>query len=277
MSGAIEQQLQQRFPELRHSLPDMSMAPALGRRRKSSSPSRQSRCNETMDAIKAYILREGLQPGDPLPTEQELTEKLGASRSSVREAVRKLEALHIVQVIHGRGTFVGDLSLEPLIETLTFRALTAPSTNFETLYAVIEVRRFIDIGTAEMVVAALKHASAEDLSELNDLVEKMCTRAAAGEDFFEDDITFHTCLLSQIGNEALTQVGRSLCLVHMSVLPRLGLHISAELAETAVSHRAILEAAQDGDVEEYRRAITSHYEPVEAIVREKLGYVRAYF
>lgn len=271
MPGAIERQLRESFPELKQTLPDMSMATALGSSQKFTSSNRQSRCNEAMDAIKAYILREGLHPGDPLPSEQELIEKLGTSRSSVREAVRKLEALHIVQVIHGRGTFVGDFSLEPLIETLTFRTLAAPGTNFETLYDVIEVRRSIDIGTAEMVVAALKRASTEELSELNDLVENMRVRAVAGEDFFADDIAFHTRLLRQIGHDALTQVGRSLCLVHMSVLPRLGLHVSAELTETAVSHRVILEAAQDGDVEEYCRAIISHYEPVEAIIRENFS------
>ena len=51
----------------------------------------RSRCDVTMDAIKSYILRERLQPGDLLPTEVELCEAVGASRSSVREAVRKLE------------------------------------------------------------------------------------------------------------------------------------------------------------------------------------------
>ena len=63
----------------------------------------RSRCDVTMDAIKSYILRERLQPGDLLPTEIELCEAVGASRSSVREAVRKLEGLNIVNVEHGRG------------------------------------------------------------------------------------------------------------------------------------------------------------------------------
>ena len=65
-----------------------------------------------MDAIKSYILRERLQPGDVLPTETQLCDTIGASRSSVREAVRKLEALNIVKVEHGKGTFVGSLSLD---------------------------------------------------------------------------------------------------------------------------------------------------------------------
>ena len=57
--------------------------------------SARSRCDETMDAIKSYILREHLQSGDVMPTETQLCDTIGASRSSVREAVRKLEALNI--------------------------------------------------------------------------------------------------------------------------------------------------------------------------------------
>ena len=93
----------------------------------------RSRCDVTMDAIKSYILRERLQPGDLLPTEVELCEAVGASRSSVREAVRKLEGLNIVNVEHGRGTFVGSLSLDPMVETLAFRSMVSVGKNFDDL------------------------------------------------------------------------------------------------------------------------------------------------
>lgn len=228
----------------------------------------RSRCDETMDTIKAYIIREGLGPGDPLPTENELVGELGASRSSVREAIRKLEALRIVQVVHGRGMFVGDLSLEPLMETLAFRATTLPGENCKTLWDVIQFRRAIDMGTAEVVVAALQGT---DPAELSENIQRMRQSAAAGQTFLADDIRFHTHLLGKTGNEVLTQVARSLWLVHMSVLPRLGLQVSAELVETAESHQTLLDAAVSGDVDKYREAVASHYEPIEAIVRSELS------
>src|SRR5690625_4162533 len=64
--------------------------------------------------IQDLILAEGLAPGDPMPTEGALCEQLGISRSSVREAMRTLASLDIVEVRHGHGTFVGQLSLSPL-------------------------------------------------------------------------------------------------------------------------------------------------------------------
>ena len=71
-----------------------------------------------MDAIKSYILRHGLHPGDRLPTESALCADLGVSRSSVREALRRLQALDIVTVRQGSGSYVGEMSMQPLVETL---------------------------------------------------------------------------------------------------------------------------------------------------------------
>ncbi|PTK34592.1 FadR family transcriptional regulator, partial [Staphylococcus hominis] len=74
-----------------------------------------------MDAIKAYILKHQLTTGDPLPTEAKLCADLGVSRSSVREALRKLEALDIISVRQGRGSVVGQMSMQPLVETLVLK------------------------------------------------------------------------------------------------------------------------------------------------------------
>lgn len=147
----------------------------------------RSRCDVTMDAIKSYILRERLQPGDLLPTEIELCEAVGASRSSVREAVRKLEGLNIVNVEHGRGTFVGSLSLDPMVETLAFRSMVSVGKNFDDLKDVVELRRFLDLGCADEVCAKVKGT---EQPELDALVDAMVSSAERGEDFLYADIDF---------------------------------------------------------------------------------------
>ena len=93
-----------------------------------TAPTLPSRTETTMDAIEQYILKNHLQPGDPLPTESALCESLGVSRSSVREALRQLKALEIVTVQQGRGAFVGDMTLRPLIKTVFLRSSTAPDS-----------------------------------------------------------------------------------------------------------------------------------------------------
>ncbi|MCW1065571.1 FadR/GntR family transcriptional regulator, partial [Streptococcus anginosus] len=65
------------------------------------------------------------------------------SRSSIREAIRKLEALNIVRVEHGKGTFIGSLSLSPMVETLAFRALISADKNLIDLQNVVEMRKFL--------------------------------------------------------------------------------------------------------------------------------------
>lgn len=111
-----------------------------------------TRATETVERIKQFITTNGLQPGDCLPSESDLCDRLGVSRSSVREAVRTLSTLDIVDVQHGRGTFVGNATLHPLVETLAFRVDMLPGENQQALREVIEVRRGIDLGEARQEI-----------------------------------------------------------------------------------------------------------------------------
>ena len=79
----------------------------------------------------------GLKPGDALPTKAELCDTLGVSRSSVREAIRTLSTLDIVDVRHGHGTYVGPMSLDPRVEALVFRGVLSPDGSFEALREVV--------------------------------------------------------------------------------------------------------------------------------------------
>lgn len=227
----------------------------------------RSRCDIAMDAIKTYIIREHLDVGDPLPNEATLCNKLGVSRSSVREAIRKLEALHIVNVEHGKGMFVGDLSLDPLVDSLSFRALIDANENMAELRNVIQVRRILDLGVAEQVVEAM--CGTEQL-ELEELARQMSESASERATFLDQDIDFHTKIISCTNNAVMAQLTRSMWLVHMAVLPQLNLSVSRQLDVTANAHADMLHAAVDGDVEAYRRAVVEHYRPIEAIVDSHL-------
>ena len=121
-----------------------------------STTSRASRMRRstTADQIKQLIIARGLTPGDPLPTEAELCEELDVSRSSVREAIRTLSTLDIVDVRHGHGTYVGPMSLDPMVEALVFRGVLSPEGSLQSLREVVEVRLALDLSMAERVVAA---------------------------------------------------------------------------------------------------------------------------
>lgn len=217
------------------------------------------RRSTTAEEIKRLILLKGLHPGDPIPTETELIQELRVSRSSLREAIRTLATLDIVEVRHGYGTVVGQMRLTPLVETLVFRGVLSPGDDLAALREVVELRCAFDIALADRVVAA--HAGRSDAS-LARLVEQMQAKADKRQTFLQEDRQFHAELLSAIDNQLAGQLVTAFWDIHSAVLPRLGLALPADLRKTAEAHGSMLTAAEAGDADGYRRAVGEHYEPL---------------
>ena len=214
----------------------------------------------TADQIKDFILGEGLHPGDPLPTESALCERLGVSRSSVREAIRTLSTLDIVEVRHGHGTFVGHMSLDALVESLVFRGVLSPGDDLRALRDVVEVRQALDLAMAERIVEGLAGTTNPDLDAL---VDEMVAAAAEGHSFATQDRAFHTGLLARLDNSLVGQLVAAFWDVHTAVIPKLGISVASDLVQTARAHGEMIAAAQAGDVEAFRAAVVSHYEPID--------------
>ena len=213
----------------------------------------------TADRIKDHILAEGLRPGDLLPTEAELCEHLGVSRSNVREAVRQLTTLDIVEVRHGHGTFVGNMSLDALVESLVFRGVLVPGDDLRALREVIDLRLTLDLAMSERIVDAFRGTTNP---ELHALVTEMVTKATGGSPFPDEDRAFHTGLLARLDNSLVGQLVGAFWDVHTAVVPKLGVSVAMDLERTARAHGEMLEAAEAGDVERFRHAVTTHYEPI---------------
>lgn len=210
-------------------------------------------------AIKEYILKEGLHPGDPLPTESALCTDLGVSRSSVREAVRTLVALDIVEVRHGHGMFVSTVSMRPMVESLVFRGLLHSGEGFRALRDIVEVRTVLDQTLAPHVVEAWQ---GRPDAKLDAIVEEMEELAAQGSIFTEQDQAFHTRLLDVLPNHLFQYLTEAFWTVHALTVPLLGAPTPDDIIKTARAHRSMLQAARDGDVEAYRQAATEHYAPL---------------
>lgn len=237
----------------------MAKTSAANLRDPSTSINRAGRKMTTSDRIKDLILSDGLRPGDLLPTEGELCERLGVSRSNVREAIRKLSTLDIVDVRHGHGTYVGEMSLDALVEALVFRGVLSPGDDLRALRDVVEVRAALDFGMSEAIVKSLQGTTNPKLSAL---VDDMVTMALEGKSFPQQDRAFHTGLLEALDNSLVGQLVAAFWDVHTAVLPRLNLAVAADLEQTARAHGQMLEAAQAGDVEAFHAAIAVHYEPI---------------
>lgn len=219
----------------------------------------RSRSAETASQIKDLILVEGLKVGDPMPTEAELIALLGVSRSSLREAMRELSTLGIVEVRHGYGTYVGAMSLDALVETLVFRGALQPGDDLRALREIIEIRQALDLAMADRVTVAIRgtHDPA-----LWGMVREMVQRADAGQTFAEHDREFHTTMLGRIENSIMAPLVGAFWDVHTAVMPRLGVSLPTDLVQTACAHEDMLRAAEAGDIEAYRAAVERHYAPL---------------
>lgn len=224
-----------------------------------SRPTRRA-SNDHVRAIQELILREGLEPGDPMPTESDLCERLGVSRSSVREAVRTLSSLDIVEVRHGHGTFVGSMSLSPLVDGLLFRARMNDGDDLRTLREIVQVRLALDMSVAEELVAVHRGRSHDDLVAL---VSQMRENASRGQTFVDADSSFHALLLEPLANDLIKQLSRAFWEIHTAALPLLGIPQARDILDTVDAHQSMLNALAAGDVDGYRAAVIDHYRPLE--------------
>lgn len=225
-----------------------------------------------VEQIQDLILDLDLKPGDPMPTEATLCEDLGISRSSVREAMRTLQSLDIVEVRHGHGTYVGQLSLSPLVTGLIFRSVLNTDNSFATLRDVVSLRIALDLGVADELCA--QHVGTTN-PELRGLVEQMRTRTAAGLPFPEADGAFHSRLLSHVGNSLVSELAGAFWEVHTKVVPLLGFPPNTEIEHTVEAHDAILDALEAGDTDAYRTAVLDHYAPLTRAIEKASSSVGA--
>jgi GntR family transcriptional repressor for pyruvate dehydrogenase complex len=166
------------------------MSDLVAQDRPSGARRRTSLAREVADGIVEQIAVGRWQPGDQLPTEPVLAEQLGVSRSSVREAIRRLQAQGLVTVVHGRGTYV--LEARPtLLVPDAIVDLIARSP--DRIGEVHEARLVLELGIVEL---AATRADAGDVADLREIVAQASDLLARGlrgreADLFELGLEFH--------------------------------------------------------------------------------------
>lgn len=218
------------------------------------------------ELIKEFILVNRLSPGDPMPTEADLAEQLGVGRSSIREAIKVLIALDIVQVRHGHGTFVGDLSLGAMVQSLAFRGLLNARGDQHMLTELVDIRQLLESALADRLVGGVDE---RHVLRLRRLAATMQEKAAAGVEFMPEDREFHECLMECTGNNLLVQLTAAFW--DVLAISQSSLGQVTGLRESADAHVAIVQALEAGDEDAFRSAIEAHYAPVRQRMARESG------
>jgi GntR family transcriptional regulator, transcriptional repressor for pyruvate dehydrogenase complex len=212
--------------------------------------------DEAIEKIKAMIVSGTLRAGDRLPREADLAAGLGLSRSSLREAVRALSLVNILDVRRGDGTYVTSLEPAVLLEALSF---IVDFHSGATVLEFLQVRRILEPAATAM---AAKRITEQQISELGGLLDSL-GRHPEVEDLVANDLEFHRQIAACSGNSVLCSLLETLSGPTTRARVWRGLTQAGARERTLDEHRAILDALASRDPEVARSWATVHIAGVE--------------
>lgn len=219
-------------------------------------PVRITRLSEQIvEQIERQILQGDLRPGQQLPSERELAERFGASRTSVREAIRILREKGLVEVHPGRGTFVVNNHSQGIRQSLGWVLRANPTKGFTDL---VEVRELLE---PEIAALAAERATEKHIEALRQAISRMDASLDDAQAFIEADSDFHITLAEAAGNELLSLMLDTI----VDLLHELRLrifHVPGGPQRGQYYHRQILEAVLARDPEQARRCMRAHMQQV---------------
>ena len=213
---------------------------------------------EIVRQVKQMIAEGRLKSGDRLPPERDLAEKFVVSRSSVREALRALESLGLVEIRAGEGTFVREVSVESLIEPLALMMVSQR----EAIAELFEARRLLEPGIAAL---AASRATLEEVAEMERILEEQAKEIAEGRTGLVQDAAFHGAIGAAAHNRAITRLAHAI----MDLLTQSreeSLNTPGRPQRSHQDHRRILEAIRARDEHAARQAMLDHLDSVESLV-----------
>ncbi|MCU1548380.1 MAG: FadR family transcriptional regulator [Arthrobacter sp.] len=221
--------------------------------------SAQSRLRTLQADIMELILERGLEAGDPLPTESELSVALGVGRNTLRESLKALQALGIIEIRHGFGMFVAPSNFDALADGLTFRGRLSLRHHGQEALQLVGVRQALEAG---LIGASMDRITPDQLAAVEDSVRRMELRAGSAEHFPEADAEFHRRLFEPLDNQLLISLMAVFWTVYRRIHVELGGQDGAEPMVAAALHREIYEAVAAADKALAAERLNSHFDGI---------------
>lgn len=200
--------------------------------------------------ILSLIKEKQLKPGDKLPPERELSAILKVSRPSLREALRALKLVNLIENRQGSGTFVSSLNTDKLVEHLEIEFDLDDSTYADILQA----RIILESGTAAL---AARHISDEEIIIMENCLNEAKNVTTDPESFMAWDIDLHRRIMHAAGNNIIQAFMH--LIERVSIYSRRRTGDSIKVRQQALKdHRKIVQALKDHDEDKARLAMAEH-------------------
>jgi GntR family transcriptional repressor for pyruvate dehydrogenase complex len=213
--------------------------------------------DQVADSILQAIVAEDLRPGDPLPSQRDLGEQFGVSRTVVREAVGSLVARGVIEVRSGSGLRLAAVDAssvaEAMTQSMTFFVRVSEALDYSKVH---EVRRMVETHMAALAAERATEADVAQIRQVGLEIEQSDDPEIAAE----RDLEFHRAIARATQNELhlvlLDSIRGALLDIRRTLIPR-------RRGETAREHRAILARIVARDPEGARVAMQDHLDGVE--------------
>ena len=213
---------------------------------------------EIVRQIRQMIAEGRLKSGDRLPPERDLAEKFVVSRTSVREALRTLESLGLVEIRPGEGTFVRRVSVESLVQPLA----AVVASQREAIGELFEARRLLEPAIAALAAA---RATPEERYEMERILDEQAKEVASGGTGMAQDAQFHAAIGAAAHNRAITRIASAIIDL-LAQSREESLNTPGRPDRSHQDHRRVLQAIARRDADGARTAMLDHLVAVEGLV-----------
>ncbi|MDC7241676.1 MAG: FadR/GntR family transcriptional regulator [Spirochaetales bacterium] len=212
--------------------------------------------DEVVQALESIIVENDLQPGDKLPSQAELSEKLQVGTRSIREAIRTLESRGLVETQQGKGVFVKEINLDYFLETLMGSFVFHFSSTKDLLVDLTKTRRIIESQAIYDIAADPPRGFVPRFAEL---VEKLDGKAEEQDiDSYNIlDFELHNLIVTATGNKILITLYKHLHSLMMHSFNKTG-YVRGSLDTSVEDHHRMLEALVAKDAKGARKIMEKH-------------------
>ena len=223
--------------------------------------------NHIVRSILGYLQERNLQPGDRLPSERALAEKLGVGRNALREALATLTTLRVVEARPNSGIYLRRVSTESSFETLVLLADMGSTPTPTEIAETVEVRAALELVAVRL---ACTRRDDDDLKRLRAIIEQTERVLRERGNISEDDTAFHLALVGASHNSVLVRVLNAF--YRMTALRRKAVFASREHGRvSARDHRKLVDAIERRDIDQAQELIRRHMERARNYWKEILG------